>query len=239
MRIESRHKCPYCGYVYHSELGGNVFAYLLTDPGMNVAVHSVIRVCPHIDCKKAEALVDVGSFPAVLRGRQEEERHLFRQDLPGASFHRRILPPESGGKQEFKTPQVPEAIYRDYDEACKLLEISPSASATYARRCLQNMLRARFKIKPGKLSGEINALSSLSPPVSQEVLEALDHVRKLGRFNAHPEDEIRVVREITDDAAKRIIDVIEILISDFFIAPAEHSERLEALRLLMNKKPPG
>ncbi len=236
MKIESRHKCPYCGYVYLSEIDRNVFAHLLSDPGGSIAVHSVVRICPHIECGKTEVLVDVGSFPAALKGKPEGERNKIRYDLPNTCFRRRLLPTEFGGKPELKSSQIPEAIFRDYDEACKLLEVSPSASATFARRCLQNMIRARFKVKPGKLQNEINTLGTLSPPVNQEVIEILDHIRKLGRFHALPEDDVKVVRDITDDAAKRIIDVLEILLQDWFIAPAEHGERLATLRLLVNRK---
>lgn len=236
MKIESKHRCPYCGYVYHSEFGRNVFAHLLSDPGGNAAVHSVVRVCPHIECGKAEVQVDVGTFPAALRGKPEEERHKIRYDLPNTFFRRRLLPTEFGGKPEFKTAQVPDAIFKDYDEACKLLEISPSASATFARRCLQNMIRAKFKVKPGKLQNEISALVTLSPPVHQEIIEALDHIRRLGRFHALPEDDVKVIRDITDDAAKRIIEVVEVLLQDWFIAPAEHNGRLAVLQLLVSKK---
>lgn len=237
MKIESKHKCPFCGYVYHSEFDRNVFAHLLSVPGGIAAVHSVVRVCPHVECGKAEVQVDAGAFPAALQGKSEEERHRIRYDLPNAFFHRRLLPTEFGGRPEFRTDQVPEAIFRDYDEACKLLEISPSASATFARRCLQNMIRAKFKVKPGKLQNEISALATLNPPVHQEVIEALNHIRKLGRPQALPEDDVRIIRDITDDAAKRIIEVMEILLEDWFIAPAKHNGRLAVLQLLIRGKP--
>lgn len=236
LKIESKHKCPYCGYIYHSEFDKNIFAHLLSDPGGNYAVHSIIRVCPHIECGKTEIMVDAGSFPAVLKGKPDGERNKIRYNLPNTCFHRRLLPTEFGGNPEFKSAQVPEAIFRDYDEACKLLEISPCASATYARRCLQGMIRAKFKVKHGKLQNEINALANLSPPVHQEIIEALDYIRKQGRFRALPEDDVKVIQDLTDEAAKAILDIVEILLRDWFIAPAEHNGRLAILQLLVSRK---
>jgi len=235
VKIESRHSCPYCGYTYHSEFDKNVFAHLLSDPGGNAAVHSVIRVCPHIECGKIEISVDVGAFPAVLKGKPEGERCKIRYNLPGVTFNRRLMPTEFGGKAEFKNAQVPDAIFKDYDEACKLREVSPAASATYARRCLQRMIRAKFKVKHGKLQNEINALAGLAAPVHQEIIEALDHIRKLGRFHSLPEDDVKVISDITDDNAKLIIDILEILLRDWFIAPAEHNGRLAVLQLIISR----
>jgi hypothetical protein len=36
---------------------------------------------------------------------------------------------------------IPEQIKDDYYEACSILNLSPKASATLARRCLQGMIR--------------------------------------------------------------------------------------------------
>jgi hypothetical protein len=234
VKIESRHRCPYCGFTYQTD-AGRIRSYLLADPGSNVAVHSVIFICPHIDCGKAEVFVDAGTFPAALRGRPEEDRQKINYDMPGSYFKNRLLPP-FGGKPELRTAEVPETIYRDYDEACKLLPVSAGASVTMARRCVQKMIRAKFKLKPGKLQNEINTLGTLSPPVHQEVIEALDCVRKTGKFRALPEDDVKVIGDVTQDAAQTVIEILEILINDWFVAPAEHNERLVALQLILNKK---
>jgi hypothetical protein len=200
-----------------------------------VAVHSVILVCPYIECGKSEVFVDAGSFPAVLRGKDECERQNIGYDLPGTFFKGRLLPPFRG-KPELRTQEVPEAIYRDYDEACRLLPVSTGASVTMARRCVQKMIRAKFRLKPGKLQNEISTLGTLSPPVQQEVIEALDAIRKTGKFRALPDDEVKIVSDVSPEAAEQVISIIEILLSDWFLAPAEHDERLVSLQLILNKK---
>lgn len=235
MKIESKHKCPYCGFTYKSEPGRNLFAHVLAEPEANAAVHSVIRVCPHMECGKAEIFVDAGTFPAALRGKTEDERQNIGYDLPGTHFRARLLPPY-GGKPELKAQEVPETIYRDYDEACRLLPVSTGASVTMARRCVQKMIRAKFRLTPGKLQNEISTLAKLSPPVQQEVIDALVAVRKTGRLKALPDDEIKIVGDVSHEAAAQAISIIEILINDWFVAPAEHNDRLVALQLILNKK---
>jgi hypothetical protein len=235
MKIESKHKCPYCGFTYRTEPGRNLFTHVLAEPEANVAIHSVILICPHMECGKAEAFVDAGTFPAALRGKPEADRQNIGYDLPGTYFKARLLPP-CGGKPELKTREVPDGIYRDYDEACRLLPVSTGASVTMARRCVQKMIRAKFKLKPGKLQNEINTLGALSPPVQQEVIDALDAVRKTGKFKALPDDEVKIIGDVSPEAAEQVISIIEILISDWFVAPSEHNDRLVALQLILNKK---
>lgn len=42
---------------------------------------------------------------------------------------------------------VPKAIRADYEEACLIRHLSPKASATLSRRCLQGMIRDFWNIK--------------------------------------------------------------------------------------------
>jgi hypothetical protein len=236
MKIDPVHKCPYCGYVYQVVLGQNTFSNLFSDPGGRVAVHSIIQVCPHIVCGKTEVSVEAGLPPAGQKGKGEPERAKARYELPSSFFSSRLLPSEVGGKREFNVSDVPETVFRDYDEACRLLRISPCASATYARRCLQTMVRKKFKLKPGKLQNEIKALSSMNGTVRQEVIDALEYVRKMGKFRAMPDDDVKVLADIGYEEAQQTIDVIEALLFDWFIAPAERDKRVGALKAIIESK---
>ena len=42
---------------------------------------------------------------------------------------------------------IPKAIRQDYEEAYSIVNLSPKASATLSRRCLQGMIREFWKIK--------------------------------------------------------------------------------------------
>jgi len=50
---------------------------------------------------------------------------------------------------------IPEQIKNDYEEACSILSLSPKASATLARRCLQGMIRDFWGISKGRLIAEL------------------------------------------------------------------------------------
>jgi hypothetical protein len=225
MKIDTIHRCPYCGYMYQVVTGQNVYSNVFSDPGGSVAVHSVIYVCPHIACAKTEVSVDAGT------PRQET-----RNELYNSFFSARLLPPEACGKNEFKVSDVPEAVFRDYDEACRLLKISPCASATYARRCLQSMVRKKFKLKPGKLQNEIKSLSALGGIIKQEEIDALECVRKMGKFKAMPDDDVKVLVDVNYEEARQTIEVVEALMFDWFLGPAERDKRVEALKAIVESK---
>ena len=230
MKICGVRKCPYCGYMYNTVIGKNTYSNVFSDPRESAVVHSVIYVCPHIACGKTEMMVDAGVPSAAGKKYDDGEK------TPSSFFKARLLPPEENGKKEFDVPSVPETVFRDYDEACRLLKASPCASATYARRCLQSMVRKKFKIKPGKFLNEIKTLSSMNGTVTAEVTAALERLRRMGKFRAMPEDDVKVLVDVNYDEAKLTIDVIEALLFDWFIAPADREQRISALRAILAAK---
>lgn len=58
---------------------------------------------------------------------------------------------------------IPEAIRKDYVEACSILDASPKASATLSRRCLQGMIRDFWGVTSGNLAGEIDLIKDKIP----------------------------------------------------------------------------
>src|SRR4051812_26791478 len=61
-----------------------------------------------------------------------------------------ILVPESRAKPQ---PEfIPAPLRADYFEACRIRDLSPKASATLARRCLQGMIRDFCGIAKGRLT---------------------------------------------------------------------------------------
>lgn len=72
---------------------------------------------------------------------------------------------------------VPLAIRQDYEEACAIRDLSPKASATLSRRCLQGLIRDYWKIVKSRLVDEINALEDKVDP---DTWAAIDAVRKIG-----------------------------------------------------------
>jgi hypothetical protein len=61
-------------------------------------------------------------------------------------------------------------------------------------------------------------------------IDALDNVRELGNFGAHPEKDDSKIIDITEEDARKIISAIEVVIDDWFIEPARRNTRLAALK---------
>ena len=141
------------------------------------------------------------------------------------------LLPESTAKPQ--PDYIPEPIRQDYEEACKIRILSPKASATLARRCLQGMIRDFCKISKAKLIDEIEELTKLveagnAPKgVLPEAVEAIDAVRELGNIGAHMEKDINIIVDIDPDEAGKLIGLIEVLFEDWYVARHDRGKRLK------------
>lgn len=72
----------------------------------------------------------------------------------------------------YKFPDyIPQAIRSDYEEACSIVNLSPKASATLSRRCLQGMIRDFFQVSKANLFEEINAIKDKIPTEQWAVLD--------------------------------------------------------------------
>ena len=103
---------------------------------------------------------------------------------------------------------IPQTIRSYYEEAHAILNLSPKASATLSRRCLQGMIRNFWGISKARLVDEIDALKDIVDPSTKKVLDAL---RKLGNIGAHPEKDINLIVEIEPNEAHLLLKFIELL----------------------------
>lgn len=123
-----------------------------------------------------------------------------------------ILLPDSLAKQF--PDYIPAPIRQDYEEAYKILNLSPKASATLSRRCLQGMIHDFWNIKERNLNCEITALKDKVTPAEWQVIDAL---RKLGNIGAHMEKDINTIVEIDEYEAEKLLKLIELLIEKWYI----------------------
>ena len=148
------------------------------------------------------------------------------------------LLPESLAKPQ--PDYIPEPIRQDYKEACQTLNLSPKASATLARRCLQGMIRDFCKISERTLSDEIDALQKqfsegkLPHGIDLESIEALDDARKIGNIGAHMQPD--VIIDVGHDEAASLINLIETLFADWYVARHQRKERFKELRATTETK---
>jgi hypothetical protein len=121
---------------------------------------------------------------------------------------------------------VPQPIREDYLEACQIRDLSPKASATLSRRCLQGMLRDFWGVTKARLIDEIEAIKDKTDALTWE---AIDAVRKIGNIGAHMEKDINLIVDVDPDEAQALIGLIELLIKDWYITRHDRQERLKAI----------
>lgn len=137
---------------------------------------------------------------------------------------------------------IPAALREDYYEACLIRDKSPKAAATLARRCLQGMIRDFCGISKSRLIDEIRELKRLveggdAPKgVELETIEAIDAVRDVGNIGAHMERDIDVIIEVDAGEAQALIELIEMLFQDWYVARHRRVQRLANVKLIAEQK---
>ncbi len=129
--------------------------------------------------------------------------------------------PQSFAKQFPK--YIPEAIRQDYEEACAIVNLSPKASATLSRRCLQGMIRDFWKISKSSLYEEITALNGKIPV---DLWNSIDSLRQLGNIGAHMEKDTNIIIDIEPNEASALIQLIEHLMKEWYINREERKTLL-------------
>lgn len=128
---------------------------------------------------------------------------------------------------------IPKPLIVDYEEACSIVEMSPKASATLSRRCLQGIIRDFWGIKKGRLVDEINALEEKIDPITWQ---SIDAVRKIGNIGAHMEKDINILIDVDPNEAKLLIQLIELLFEEWYIHKFEREKKLKAISGIVETK---
>lgn len=128
---------------------------------------------------------------------------------------------------------IPTAIKNDYIEAVRIKSLSPKASATLARRCLQGIIRDFWGVKKGRLVDEIKEIEKRVDPITWQ---AIDAVRSIGNIGAHMEKDINLIIDVEPDEAQLLIGLIEILIKDWYITKHERQQHLKKIIGVAGKK---
>lgn len=128
---------------------------------------------------------------------------------------------------------IPKFIRDDYNEAYSILNLSPKASATLSRRCLQGMIRDFWKISKSRLVDEIDELQSRVTPSQWK---AIDSLRKIGNIGAHMEKDVNVIIDVDSGEAKKLLKLIELLIDKWYIARHDEEELLSDITSIADEK---
>lgn len=198
-------KCPYCGIPLSTQNNlsssylsdGNEYDEVIIDRLIIPYLHIREFICP--ECQNRTVTIEG-------HGEQYEK------------IHATVLP-DSLAKQF--PDYIPAPIRQDYEEAYKILNLSPKASATLSRRCLQGMIHDFWDIKGKNLNCEITALKDKVNPSEWKVIDSL---RKLGNIGAHMEKDINTIVEIDESEAEQLLKLIEHLIKQWYINRHETDE---------------
>lgn len=121
-------------------------------------------------------------------------------------------------------------------------DLSPKASATLSRRCLQGMIRDFCGIARKRLIDELRELESqvkngtADRNVSAESVAAIDAVRSVGNIGAHMEADVDHIIPVDPNEAQILIDLIESLLDEWYVERHKRQQRFEAVKSLAAAK---
>ena len=228
-------KCPYCGYaqIVTEKTFDRTDVLIRNDLSrfgeMGARITSV--VCSNGDCKEI-------TLEFSLHGREYDDN--IGWDLTNNVHHSWSLLPESSAKPQ--PDYIPKPIIDNYNQACRIRDLSANASAAMSRRCLQGMIRDFCKISKPTLGKELDTLrvqvnEGKGPHgVSHDTMDAIDHVRHIGNIGAHMEKDINLIIDVEPDEAQALVDLIELLFEEWYVAKHLREQKLIKLGIVVEKK---
>lgn len=186
---------------------------LLEEEDRTVFISTFIK-CPNQDCNKISLIATENKF----------HKYVLSGYVKGDTLRSWQLIPES--KVKTWPDYIPKAIREDYSEACLICELSPKASATLSRRCLQGIIRNVWEVKKGRLVDEIKQIED---KISPESLKEINLIRNIGNIGDHMEKDVNLIIDIDPGEARLLIELIESLIKEWYIDKHERKKRTAAL----------
>lgn len=193
--------CPYCQSAFALHSGTYNVAYLNSSGDHCRSDVSTVMRIELFECPKCDRIT------------------IKAQGCGRLAFPETPILPNSLAKQF--PDYVPEVIRNDYKEACSIVNLSPKASATLSRRCLQGMIRDFWGISKDTLYQEIDALKDKIPA---DLWLSIDALRQLGNIGAHMEKNTDVIVDIDPDEAESLIKLIELLMKEWYINREERKQ---------------
>ena len=219
--------CGYCGHaqVVSSQNCNEAVAEIHNAHSKHGPIFGIVYTvaCANRNCRELSLV-----FFLYHRGHQNQIIDYYNQD-PIQLW--RLLP-ESIAKPQ--PSYIPEPIVDNYKQACRIRDLSPNASATMSRRCLQGMIRDFWEVQgQPNLSAEINAIKRSVQP---KTWRAIDAVRNVGNIGAHMEADANLILDVQPDEAQALIDLIEMLFEDWYVYRHNRDQRSDAVIGLYQKK---
>lgn len=211
--------CPYCNRdVIITDENSSEFSngWNVHNKDGDLCMITRVIVCPNPTCR--EYVIRALLYKAQYHSPTDEWRPV------GDRLIEWSLRPQSSAR--VFPSYIPVPILVDYVEACAIRELSPKASATLSRRCLQGIIRDYWGVSKPKLVDEIAAIETKVDPLTWK---AIDAVRGVGNIGAHMEKDINLIIDVDPDEAALLIGLLEVLFRDWYIVRHEREEQLRRI----------
>ena len=216
--------CPFCNStttINRDDLSSEKHDMRIDTKHGTKILYTHFIVCPNPDCKEYSLILQIFNSEFVFQAGYHAGE-LEKQITVIPAFTSKVYP-----------DYIPQPIRNDYYEACQIRELSPKASATLSRRCLQGMIRDFWGIAKGRLIDEILELEG---KVDALTWKAIDSVRKIGNIGAHMEKDVNIVIDVEPSEASLLIGLVETLMQDWYVARHERENRLNQIVEMSSKK---
>lgn len=228
--------CPHCGIaqaVVRAKTDEHLHAVNIDGQKEGqIGVELIAIGCSNNECAKTSLHITLGSLKA--------EKGRWAMSREGQVYFEQIVYPN--GRAKPQPDYIPAPLREDYVEACLVRDLSPKASATLVRRCLQGMIRDFAGISKATLFAEIDALRkavderSAPETITHDHIDAIDAVRGIGNIGAHMEKDINVIVDVDPGEAQALIDLVEMLFSEWYVARHKRQERLAGIQAMAAEK---
>ena len=221
--------CPHCEHavtISSSRYSTDRHTLSIQNSNGRHTLFSRFIVCPNPECERFTLTATLNESAHIPNSGERSTKLVKSWDLV----------PSSSAKT-FPS-YIPQPILDDYKESCLIRKLSPKASATLSRRCLQGIIRDYWKVKPGRLVDEIDAIQEKVDSITWDAISA---VRQLGNIGAHMEKDINVIVEVDPEEAELLIGLVETLLREWYVAREERRVRMAAVvaAAAAKKSPPG
>lgn len=220
--------CPFCQHkaVIHDGENGTLssfeHAFFHDNRHGRQSLVGQVVVCPNSECKEY-------SITLALSDCKYNKGYGVWENLAPKRYWNLIPDSEAKIFPHF----IPKPILDDYREACLIVGLSPKASATLSRRCLQGIIRDFWKVSKPRLVDEIE---SIKDKIDSETWEAIDSVRSIGNIGAHMEKDINIIIDVEPEEAQLLIGLIETLLTDWYVARHERQQRMVKIKAVAGVK---
>jgi len=223
--------CPYCGQsttIAGTNYDWNTQSFDVTaSSGTDLTLKTEVICCPNPDCEKKTINSELwkNGWRQMVGSRKWEAT---------SRLNKWTLLPRSSAKPipDF----VPEEIRNNYREACLILHDSPKASAAMSRRCLQGIVRDFWDIPNGKRGNLGAEISFIEDKVDPDVFASIKAVREVGDIGAHMDKSVDTIVDIEPEEAQLLVELIETLISDWYVVRHKRSLRNSRLQETIEQK---